>query len=100
MPSRRLPSNSRKLLVASIGVAAVTYVASSCDTNTPVSGNLMAPDDASTYDVPTSGNLMAPDSAYDDIVTSGNLVAPPDAAADADASNDAADAGDAADGHD
>lgn len=56
----------RKLLIASIGVAAVSYVA--CTSGS--SGNLMPPQgiDASTdarADAPaTSGNLMPPDSGF------------------------------------
>ncbi len=51
----------RKLLVASIGVAAVTYVACS-DSGSETSGNLMAPPDAGSQDDQfTSGNLVAPE---------------------------------------
>lgn len=50
--------HAKKLLVASIGVAAVSYVA--CNNNTAHSppGNLMAP--AADAGPPTSGNLVAP----------------------------------------
>ncbi|MEO6418779.1 MAG: hypothetical protein ABIP39_05200 [Polyangiaceae bacterium] len=91
MGPRRLPSNSRKLLIASIGIASVSYVvACSDDTSTPTSGNLMA-QDASVFDSPSSGNLMAYDAGMD-AATSGNLMAvdsgddaPTDAPDDADA---------------
>src|SRR5262249_49722647 len=60
---------SRKLLVASVGVAAISYVG--CSTNPPASGNLMPPQpppDAGESPVvtvpsenpPVSGNLMPP----------------------------------------
>jgi hypothetical protein len=86
MGPRRLPANSRKLLVAAIGVAAVSYVGCGAVEDHPTSGNLMA-SDASFFDdtgnPPSSGNLMAPDGSFVD-------------AADA-AVDDAGDAGDAAD---
>ncbi len=68
----------RKLLAATAGVAAVSYVLG-CNP-TPTSGNLPAPPPTETVP-PTSGNLPAPP--------------PVDASADAGASGDAA-AGDAA----
>lgn len=97
MRSRVVPG--RKLLVASIGVAAVSYVA--CSTTPETSGNLVAPPvDAAGGDAPSdaassSGNLMPPppvDASRDGTVpadasddglapidaTSGNLM-PPDA---------------------
>ena len=85
---------TKKLLVAAVGVGAVSYVIA-CRNET--SGNLMAyPNDASQ------------DVAEDNFATSGNLMAPPDTGADVhadapgdapgDAPSDAADAGtDAAD---
>ncbi len=76
-PRKRL---GRKLLVAAVGVATVSYVA--CSQNT-TSGNLVAPPADAMTDV-------APDVGPDAI--SGNLIAPPpDAAPDAsvDASLDA-----------
>ena len=80
----------RKLLAATVGVAAVSYVVGmACEDNS------------------TSGNLPAQpprDAANEQAVISGNLPAPPppkDAADDAtDAAADAADAGDAADAAD
>jgi hypothetical protein len=77
----------RKLLVASVGVAAVSYaVGVACGDSNVTSGNLPAP---------------APrDAANEQIVTSGNLPAPPPPDAgqqDADAATDAADASDASD---
>ena len=94
MGPRRLPSNSRKLLIASIGVASVSYVvACSVTEDIPTSGNLMANLDAAALDAPTSGNLMALDTGTD-APTSGNLMA-------IDAGEDApSDAADDADGHD
>ena len=53
-----MPSRRRKLLVASIGVATVSYVAIACR-ETPVSGNLPAPPPP-TETPPVSGNLPAP----------------------------------------
>lgn len=88
----------RKLLVASVGVAAISYVA--C-TTTQTSGNLMAPEvdasaeeDAQPDALVTSGNLMPPpeaDARADAPVTSGNLMPPPpvDAGDGGDASADA-----------
>ena len=79
---------SRKLLVASVGVAAVNYMVA-CD-KPPTSGNLPAPQivDAAPPPVPsnippTSGNLPAPPPPSATIAppTSGNLPAPPPATA-------------------
>jgi hypothetical protein len=71
---------TKKLLVASIGVATVSYVACS---NTETSGNLAAPpgSDAAS-DAPTD--------AFFGAETSGNLVAPPPPDASADAAKDGA----------
>jgi len=85
------PKLGRKLLMASVGVAAVSYVACS---NTETSGNLVAPPgDAAAGDAnddfPTSGNLLPPpqdarvEDVIDDFVTSGNLIAQPQDAGDA-----------------
>ena len=52
-----MPTRRRKLLVASIGVATVSYVAIACR-ETPVSGNLPAPPPTETP--PVTGNLPAP----------------------------------------
>ena len=84
-PSRKL--RARKLLVASVGVAAISYVA--CSTET--SGNLMAP-----YDSDAGADAGTADGKADAPPTSGNLMPPPpaDAAADAtDASDADADTG-------
>jgi hypothetical protein len=83
-PSRR--RRGRKLLVASIGVATVSYVLA-CQT-TETSGNLVAPP-------PTEAGK----DVRDDIISSGNLVAPPppEDAGDSGNPSDASDAGDAAD---
>lgn len=101
---RRL--QTKKVLVAAIGVATVSY-AFACGETQSTSGNLMAPDaDTSAdarndsngnADVSSSGNLMAPppvdaeaDTALDsatldtgaDVSSSGNLMPPPDASND------------------
>lgn len=84
--SKRRRLSTKKILVAAIGVASVSYVIA-CEENTPSSGNLMAPDasqDASIDVTSSSGNLMAPQDAgprdaqdEDVFVSSGNLMAPP-----------------------
>lgn len=72
----------RKLLVATVGVATVSYamaLAACGKENTPVSGNLPAPPPPDTATSPVSGNLVAPtppDAAAPSPVT-GNLPAPP-----------------------
>ncbi len=68
----------RKLLVATLGVAAINYLA--CD----------------SAELFTSGNLVSPrhDAMPDQFISSGNLMAPPDAGNDA--ALDASDAADAA----
>jgi len=87
---RRLPT--KKILVATLGVGAVSYVVA-CSSSS--SGNLMPPDSGvndSGQDVVSSGNLMPPidsgggESAADtgndagaDVSSSGNLMAPLDA---------------------
>lgn len=50
----------RKLLVATVGVAAVSYVVGTACNNSATSGNLMAPPDEDAQVPPTSGNLPAP----------------------------------------
>jgi hypothetical protein len=85
---------ARKLLVASVGVATINYVAIACNgltdspTNPPTSGNLPAPQPTETAP-PTSGNLPAPPpvDVYQPPPTSGNLPSPVplDAGRDADA---------------
>lgn len=81
----RKPNVSRKLLVASVGVAAVNYMVA-CD-KPPTSGNLPAPQivDAAPpvpSDIPpAAGNLPAPPPSATIIApTSGNLMAPPSTA--------------------
>ena len=101
----RKPSQSRKLLIASIGVATISYVAA-CggSSDPPTSGNLVSPPAAGAAGTvsggasgaagfpPTSGNLVAPPAAGAGGTvsgggtagvppTSGNLVAPPAAGA-------------------
>lgn len=83
----------RKLLVASVGIASVSYVVGvACLDSTSTSGNLPAPP-------PTDG---ATQDAREDVgVISGNLPAPPPPENDAgeeDASDAAAEAGEDADG--
>ena len=86
MAPRRL--TSRKLLVASVGVATVSYV-SACNAFTspesPSSGNLVAPpvlDQPSPQEPPRNGvdNPPGRPTAFDagPSPTSGNLVAPPE----------------------
>ncbi len=72
----------RKLLVASLGVAAISYVA--CGTD-GTSGNLAPP--------PSDGGKDVVADAIDEMIT-GNLAPPPDAGADA-ADGSTTDAGDA-----
>lgn len=51
----------RKLLVASVGVASISYVLAACGKDQhPVSGNLPAPEPTPTI-TPISGNLPAPE---------------------------------------
>lgn len=76
-------ARARKLLVASVGVAAISYVA--CSTET--SGNLMAP-----YDSDAGSRRRHRRRQADAPPTSGNLMPPPPADAAADAT-DASDAG-------
>lgn len=53
------PNRRRKILVASIGVATVSYVAlAGCNKETPISGNLPSP--PPTQEPPVVGNLPAP----------------------------------------
>jgi hypothetical protein len=102
----------KRLLVASVGVATVSFMAlhTGCDdsdaqlTNVanllvPLDGSIdfaFAPD-ANAPPIPTSGNLLPlpqdsgpKDAGHDALVVSGNLVAPPPADAAADAASDAA----------
>src|SRR4029079_14079633 len=90
----RKPTGARKLLIASVGVATINYVAAcgGSSTGDPTSGNLVAPQAGSANSgqgggsagtPPTSGNLVAPPPAGAGGIppTSGNLVAPPPAGA-------------------
>jgi len=92
---RTTPLGRRKLLVATLGVATVSYVIlANCGGQTdapPTAANLPAP-------YPTAANLPSPPPPQPP-PTAANLPAPPpfDAGADADAS-DASDASDAPDG--
>lgn len=86
----RLPR--RKLLVASVGVAAVSYVAIGASCNGPTVANLPAPPPTSTPSTtatvpPTAANLPAPPP------TVANLPAPPPIDSGSDANADAGDAG-------
>ena len=76
--------HTKKVLVAAIGVATVTYAAACLDGNTETSGNLLPPPDAGAVDARTDG---PPTDALSEVVTSGNLMPPPpsDASSDADA---------------
>jgi hypothetical protein len=83
----------RKILIASVGVATINYVAAACGGSTTTGDPTK---DAGTGEVvvpPTSANLPAPPP------TSANLPAPPpiDAGDGGDASDDGGDASDAAD---
>lgn len=79
----------RKLLVASVGVATLNYVAVACNGLDTTSGNLPSPQPTSTS--PTSGNLPAPEPSPDPRLDAGSDT---DAASDASAGSDAdADAG-------
>jgi hypothetical protein len=97
MKTRRLPLNSRKLLVAAVGVAAVSYVGCNSIDSGRTSGNLMSPEPQEAGQFPpgpfppTSGNLMAPDAQVVDAADDGAE------AGASDASDDATDAADAAD---
>jgi hypothetical protein len=85
-PDNVLGKPGRKLLVASLGVAALSYVG--CG-NGPITGNLIAPPgdaatDAATDAPPSVGNLVAPPpadaappDAPGDAPTAGNLLPPP-----------------------
>jgi hypothetical protein len=101
MRPRRLPFNSRKLLVATLGVAAVSYVGCTLS-QSPSSGNLMSLDPDASGQYPTSGNLMAFDASPADSGEAGLPFPAADAgdAGDAGDATDATDAADAADGAD
>lgn len=78
----RKPTQSRKLLIASVGVATISYVAA-CGREPVTSGNLVAPPQPEAAGAPTSGGeasvLVAGGAGGDAAIppTSGNLVAPP-----------------------
>lgn len=91
---------TKKVLVAAVGIGAVSYVIA-CGDTTNTSGNLMAPDASTPKDGATddalvsSGNLMAPDTGaidaksdapedanVSDVISSGNLMPPIDAGSD------------------
>jgi hypothetical protein len=100
----RLPSNSRKLLVASIGVASVSYVAcggatvqqqggssessSTSFTETPV-GNLAVPSSVSYTNQTTNTTYTTTGNYSTTYVTVGNLAPPPQLDAGRDAIADA-----------
>lgn len=81
MPSPKR-AQGRKLLIASIGIATVSYLGCSNETNPPVSGNLMPPSDAGK-DGQGGGSASSSSSSSDASSssgkppTSGNLVPPP-----------------------
>lgn len=93
-----MKSKARKLLVASIGIATVSYIgcAGSTFSDPPTSGNLPAPRCLEECQVDDSGaGGDSGDAHFDTGIppTSGNLPAPApmDAGNDADASHDASD---------
>jgi hypothetical protein len=83
---------TKKVLVASIGVAVVSYAVACSDggsgsltddggvadakSDVPTSGNLMPPKDATSTDV--QSDTSTPDALFEDVSSSGNLVPPPD----------------------
>jgi hypothetical protein len=74
--SKTVKVRTKKLLVAAVGVASVSYLA--CGTST-TSGNLMAPQDDGSANAVDAQN----EAANDVLISSGNLVAPmPEASAD------------------
>jgi hypothetical protein len=79
------PRLGRKLLVATVGLASVSYVACGSD-QTSSSGNLMPPPDTGKVDAPP------------DDIGSGNLAPPPDSSIDTSVTDTSADATDAKDG--
>lgn len=83
MPPKHLP---RKLLIASIGVATINYVATACGGSTTTDSSFKD-GGSDRVEPPTSGNLPSPPP------TSANLPAPPPPI-------DAGDAGDAGDASD
>jgi hypothetical protein len=63
---------TKKILLASLGVGAVSYIAACGSSNTPASGNLVPP----SLDASADANPVTQDAAPD-VVTSGNLMGPP-----------------------
>lgn len=51
----------RKLLVASVGIASISYALAACGKTHPISGNLPAPDPTPPTATPIVGNLPAPE---------------------------------------
>ena len=94
---RRLPT--KKILVAAIGVGAVSYVVAcgqTADNSNPAADG-GRPADARDDRIVSSGNLLAPgdtgvpnprDSAIDVVIGSGNLMAPIDSGPPVDANDD------------
>jgi len=72
----RKPSQARKLLIASVGVATINYVAA-CGGSAATSGNLVAYQGGSSNDAGAGSG----GTAHAGSPTSGNLVAPPPAGA-------------------
>lgn len=78
----RQPTPSRKLLIASVGVATINYVAA-CVHEPETTGNLVAPPSAAGAPGSDNGGVLAtggtPGAGGESVVpvTSGNLVAPP-----------------------
>jgi hypothetical protein len=91
MPDNTRPKRKGKqLLVASVGVATVSYLAlqGGCvdEADIPLVANLLAPPWDASIDTVTTGDAALPaDAALDALVVSGNLLPPPppDAATDA-----------------
>lgn len=78
-PPPRRRHLGRKLLIAAVGVATISYVA--CNSTT-TSGNLVAPPEDAQVDSGTDASADAPDTAAADVALdrmamSGNLIAPP-----------------------
>jgi hypothetical protein len=91
---------TKKVLVATLGVGAVSYVAACgmVESGNPTSGNLMAQD----FDSSTQDAHNALDAQDDTFASSGNLMSPPDTGTDAghDAGHDANTGSDADATHD
>jgi hypothetical protein len=72
-PKRFTP---RKLLVAAVGVATLSYVAGCKEQQPPTSGNLPAPPPSSVLDADASSPAVDSGSPFEPPPTSGNLPAP------------------------